>query len=141
MKTTTSLIYMADDDADDRYFIRQAIHATDPSVTIIEAEDGDHLLSLLDNWSQEPSPHPVHLILLDINMPKSNGLETLLVLKANPMLQYIPTVMFSTSAHPDQVATAYQSGINSYIQKPVSSLDMKPIAQALNVCFLNAGSI
>ncbi|WP_460972401.1 response regulator [Spirosoma migulaei] len=55
------------------------------------------------------------------------------------MLQHIPTVMFSTSACPCQVAAAYQSGINSYIQKPVSWLELQPIAQALKVCFLNAG--
>lgn len=136
---------MADDDrnggpTDGRYFIRQAIHATDPSVTIVEAEDGDHLLTLLNNWSQELTPQPVHLILLDMNMPKSNGLETLLALKANPVLQYIPTVLFSTSAHPTQIAIAYQRGINSYIQKPSSYADLKPIAQALQICFLNAGT-
>ncbi|WP_460972404.1 hypothetical protein [Spirosoma migulaei] len=63
MKTATSIVYIADDDADDRYFLRQAIQATDPSMMIVEAEDGDHLLKLLDGWIQGPEPHPVRLIL------------------------------------------------------------------------------
>lgn len=140
MKATASVIYMADDDPDDRFFIRQAIHNADPSVTIVEAEDGDQLLTLLDKLSQESTPHPVKLILLDMNMPRLNGLETLQILKANPAFQHIPTVMFSTSAHPAQVSVAYQKGINSYIQKPVSCLDLTPIAQALKVCFLTTSS-
>ncbi len=70
-------------------------------------------------------------------MPRVNGLETLLMLKANPALRHIPTVMISTAAEPGQVATAYQSGISSYIQKPTSTLELSQIAQALKVCFLD----
>lgn len=138
MNTFKSVIYMADDDADDRYFIRKALQTTNPAVTIIEAEDGSDLLMMLNIWSREPIPQPVSLILLDMNMPKSNGLETLLALKANPALRHIPTVMISTSAQPDQVVAAYRHGINSYIQKPTSSFDMNQIAQALRVCFLDS---
>lgn len=129
---------MADDDADDRYFMRQALCTTDPSVTVIEAEDGQSLLTLLQNRMQTSDSPPVNLILLDMNMPRSNGLDTLIALKANPALRHIPTVLISTSAQPDQVASAYQNGINSYIQKPASSFDMTSVAQALKVCFLDA---
>jgi CheY-like chemotaxis protein len=138
MNLSKSVVYMADDDADDRYFIHQALQAADPSVTIIEAEDGEGLLTLLQNRTHESASAPVNLILLDMNMPRSNGLETLKALKANPALRHIPTVMISTSALPGQVAAAYQNGISSYIQKPVSSFDRMTIAQALKVCFLDA---
>lgn len=129
---------MADDDADDRYFIHQALQEADPSVTIIEAEDGQCLLNLLQNGTHELASQPINLILLDMNMPRCNGLETLIALKANPALRHIPTVMISTSAQPDQVATAYQNGINSYIKKPMSTLDLTNIAKALKICFLDA---
>lgn len=75
-----------------------------------------------------------------MNMPRSNGLDTLIALKANPALRHIPTVLISTSAQPDQVISAYQNGINSYIQKPASSFDMTSVAQALKVCFLDAAT-
>ena len=137
MNNSKPVVYMADDDADDRYFIRQALQAADPAVTIVEAEDGGDLLTLLQSWTQEKRPQPVNLILLDMNMPRSNGLETLMLLKANPALRHIPTVIISTSAQPEQVVTAYQHGLNSYIRKPHSSFDLTQIAQALKVCFLD----
>ncbi|MBC7568916.1 MAG: response regulator [Spirosoma sp.] len=137
MNLSKSVVYMADDDADDRYFMCHALRTSDPSVTIVEAEDGQSLLTLLQNRMQTSDSPPVNLILLDMNMPRSNGLDTLIALKANPALRHIPTVLISTSAQPDQVISAYQNGINSYIQKPASSFDMTSVAQALKVCFLD----
>ncbi|WP_020604884.1 response regulator [Spirosoma spitsbergense] len=138
MNPAKKVIYMADDDPDDRYFMRKSFEELDSSVTFVEANDGGGLLDLLETWSQEPAHQSVHLILLDMNMPRSNGMETLKALKANPALRHIPTVMISTSSQPDLVAAAYQNGINSYIQKPMSSFNLMDIAQALKVCFLDA---
>ncbi|QHV98686.1 response regulator [Spirosoma endbachense] len=138
MNLAKTVIYVVDDDADDRYFLRKSFQESDPSVTIVEAEDGGHLLAMLDTWSQGVTPPPVHLILLDMNMPKVNGLEALTAIKANPILRHIPTVMISTSAEPAQVAQAYENGINSYIQKPSSSFNLDLIVQAIKVCFLDA---
>lgn len=138
MNAPKKVVYMADDDDDDRYFMRRSFLEVDPSVTIVEAQDGSALLALLDTWSQESLSPPVHLILLDMNMPRMNGLETLTAIKAHPSLRHIPTVMMSTSAEPDQVATAYQSGVNGYIKKSACSSTRICIAQALSVCYLNA---
>lgn len=138
MTASKSIVYMADADADDRYFIHQALLTADPSVTFIEADDGQGLLDLLHNCTHESASQPVNLILLDMNMPRCNGLETLIALKADPALRYIPTVMISTSDQPELVAAAYQNGINSYIKKPVSYFDLANIAQALKICFLDA---
>lgn len=138
MNYAKTVIYMADDDADDRYFMRKSFEELDPSVTFVEANDGGSLLNLLETWSHQATPQPVHLILLDMNMPKVNGLETLLAIKANPMLRHIPAVMISTSAEPKQVATAYQNGVNGYIQKPASYTQIDQIVQALSLCFLDA---
>ncbi len=138
MNLSKSVIYMADDDADDRHFIRTAFQTVDPSVTIVEAEDGGDLLTMLNEWTQSPVSLPVHLILLDMNMPRFNGMETLLALKANPMLRHIPAVMISTSAEPTLVMAAYENGINGYIKKPASFQELGQIAQALKICFLDA---
>lgn len=129
---------MADDDADDRYLIRQALLEADPSVIFVEADDGQGLLNLLHNYTYGSTAQTVSLILLDMNMPRCNGLETLIALKADSALRHIPTVMISTSVQPDQVAAAYLNGVSSYIKKPISFLDMTSIAQALKICFLDA---
>ena len=138
MSSSKAVVYLADDDEDDRYFLRKALEDNDPSVTIVEAENGEDLLAMLDSWSQELASPPVHLILLDMNMPHVNGLEALAVIKANPLLRHIPTVMISTSADPNQVATAYRNGLNSYIQKPASYAYVGQIVRAMKVCFLDA---
>ncbi|GAB2553542.1 response regulator [Spirosoma areae] len=140
MNYAKTVIYMADDDADDRYFMRQSLQEVYPSVTIVEAEDGSDLLTMLDIWSQEPAPQPVHLILLDVNMPKMNGLETLSAIKTNPLLRHIPAVMFSTSAEPAQMATAYQNGASKYLKKPASYADLVQVAQSISGCLLGVAA-
>lgn len=140
MDSSELVIYMADDDDDDRYFMRQSLQKVYPSVTIVEAEDGSELINLLDTWSQEPAPQPVHLILLDMNMPRMNGLEALKTIKANPLLRHIPTVILSTSAEPTQMATAYQNGASRYIKKPASYSQLDQIVQAVGVDYLKAAA-
>ncbi|MBD2753945.1 response regulator [Spirosoma validum] len=135
MNKTNTVIYMADDDADDRHFMRLSLQHVYPSVTIVEAMDGAELLTLLDNWSQTPKAQPIQVILLDMNMPKLNGLETLAALKANPLLRHIPAVILSTDAQPAQIATAYQTGASQYLEKPVSYSGLDQIAQTIRSCF------
>ena len=59
------------------------------------------------------------LVLMDINMPRKNGLETLAEMKADPRLASTPVVIFSTSRDDDDVRRAYQLGASSYVVKPV----------------------
>lgn len=81
------------------------------------ARDGEEALALIPRW-EGGEPKPV-VILLDINMPKVNGLEVLQALKAHPALRVIPVVMLTTSSANRDVQAAYQYGANSYIVKPV----------------------
>lgn len=140
MNSSKSVVYISNNDADDRYSIHQALQAADPSVTFVEAKDGRSLLNILQNCMHRLGPNVGNLILLDMNMPRFNGLETLLAIKANPALRHIPTVLISTSTQPDQVAVAYPNGISSYIKKPITFLDLTNIAQALKICFLDAAT-
>ncbi|MEO6685923.1 MAG: response regulator, partial [Dyadobacter sp.] len=72
-------IYLADDDPDDRYLICDAIKQLDPEIKIIEAENGsDLLLSIHEKQLISPV-----LIVLDMNMPRMNGLETLMAIRSN----------------------------------------------------------
>ncbi|MCW6037837.1 response regulator [Spirulina subsalsa FACHB-351] len=63
-------------------------------------------------------PQP-DLILLDLNMPAMNGIETLMWLKQNPKFSKIPVVIFSSSDHPDDIKQCYELGANCYIRKPL----------------------
>ncbi len=136
-KVSKLLVMLVDDDEDDRFFIREALEKTIPNIRVVEAEDGQSLLTLLHDSDQQQADQAVSIILLDMNMPRLNGLETVSAIRANPFVAHIPAVMISTTAQPELVATAYAKGINSFIKKPSSYADFNRIAEAIQVCFLD----
>jgi CheY-like chemotaxis protein len=81
------------------------------------ARDGEEALAYLPRW-QAGEPLPV-VVLLDINLPKINGLEVLRQYKVSPEIQKIPVIVLTTSAEDRDIETAYSLGANSYIVKPV----------------------
>ncbi|GAB3174000.1 response regulator [Telluribacter humicola] len=126
-------VYLVDDDQDDRYLIRQAIQQTGVQVEVIEAENGLELLHLI----QQNDTLSAALILLDMNMPKMNGLETTLALKADATTLDIPVVMISTSSNKSLIESAYQAGINSFITKPSSFQEFSELGDQLAARFLS----
>jgi CheY-like chemotaxis protein len=109
-------IYLADDDADDRYLICEAIKQVDSRIDVVESENGSDLLICIQ---KENLPLPT-LIVLDMNMPKMNGLETLRAIRSNPLHAHIPTVMISTSSDAKLIESAHYEGIDGFITKPNS---------------------
>ena len=81
------------------------------------ARDGEEALNLLEEWGVE-DPQPI-VILLDLKLPKVDGLEVLHYLKTSSQFQAIPVVILTTSAEDSDIQIAYQEGANSYIVKPV----------------------
>ena len=88
---------------------------------IVRAKDGvdalDYILSR-GSYAGQTSPHLL-LILLDINMPRMDGVETLRQLKSNEALKNIPVIMLTTTDDPREVERCYELGCNIYITKPV----------------------
>lgn len=95
------------------------------------ARDGEEAMRLIDSWEQGEDP-PV-LILLDLKLPRVDGLEVLARLKQHPELCVIPVVMLTTSAETRDVETAYKLGVNSYIVKPVSFEKFMEVAEKIEV--------
>ncbi len=89
---------------------------------VVECEDGEEALDYLfrrDKYlAPESSPRP-GVILLDLNMPGTNGYEVLAVLKADPELRKIPVIVLTTSSDSRDIDRCYDAGANSYVQKPV----------------------
>jgi CheY-like chemotaxis protein len=81
------------------------------------ARDGEEALAFLGRW-EAGEALPV-VILLDINLPKINGLEILHQYKTHPLSQKVPVVILTTSIEDRDIQTAYEQGANSYIVKPV----------------------
>ncbi|HWR78089.1 MAG TPA: response regulator [Thiobacillus sp.] len=101
------------------------------------ARDGAEALSWIPRWeSGEPWPA---LILLDLKLPKVNGLEVLRQLKAHPILRAVPVVVLTTSSEDVDMQRAYQLGANSYIVKPVDFDKFMEMAAQVELywCVLN----
>jgi len=84
---------------------------------ILIARDGEEALEFITKW-ENGEPVPV-VILLDLKLPKVNGLEVLKAIKIHPVYKTIPVVILTTSAESSDVKSAYVLGANSYILKPV----------------------
>lgn len=101
------------------------------------ARDGEEALAFMDRWAAgEPLPA---VILLDINLPKINGLEVLRALKAHAQFRRIPVVILTSSREDRDLKEAYDLGVNSYIEKPVSFSKFMEVADQIELywCVLN----
>jgi len=110
------IVYLVDDDEDDRFIIKEAIKSVDAGVIVIEAING---ADLLKNLTSNDHPKP-GLIVMDMNMPVMNGLETLEAIRANPQTAHFPTIMVSTASDPFLQSNAAKSGVSHFYAKPSS---------------------
>ena len=116
-------ILMADDDADDRMFAKDALKEARLANDIHFVEDGEELMDYLRHRGKyaelNGSPKP-GLILLDLNMPRKDGREALKEIKEDEELKRIPVVVLTTSKAQEDIYRTYDLGVSSYITKPVS---------------------
>jgi CheY-like chemotaxis protein len=127
-------ILVIDDDSEDMVIIREAMEMISADNVMLFAEDGEQALQLLD--TRFVSDHNVPcLIVLDLNMPKMNGTQTLETLKADNRFRDIPVIIYSTSINPFEQAKCVNLGAHSYITKPVSLKESLETAQVfLDFC-------
>jgi len=110
---------VVDDDPDDLMLIGRALAKTRIGSKVVEFGDGSELLDYLRSDHGRGPGRPV-LIMLDLNMPKVDGRETLKQIKADPTLSEIPVVVFTTSSHEKDITESYRLGASSFITKPFS---------------------
>jgi CheY-like chemotaxis protein len=127
-------ILIADDDAEDRMMIKDALEENRLANDLRFVEDGEDLMDYLTSQGKyrgtESSPKP-GLILLDLNMPKKDGREALKEIKNNPELRGIPIVVLTTSKTEEDVYRTYDLGVNSFITKPVTFESLVSITKDL----------
>ena len=95
------------------------------------ARDGEEALAWIARW-EAGAPWPA-VILLDLKLPKVDGLDVLRALKQHPTLRVIPIVVLTTSAESSDVQAAYQLGVNSYIVKPVEFEKFMEVSEQIDL--------
>lgn len=111
-------ILLIEDDSIEVMKFNRVVQAHALSHKVTEANNGEEALEILNSKQLVPD-----LIVLDLNMPKINGIEFLSVLKNNEVLKYIPAVMLTTSNNYKDVKECFSIGIAGYILKPLKYED------------------
>jgi CheY-like chemotaxis protein len=98
------------------------------------ARDGEEALACIERW--EAGELAPLVILLDLKLPKVDGLEVLRRLKSHEMFKTIPVVVLTSSQEDRDVETAYRLGVNSYIVKPVDFDKFIQVAAEIEIYWL-----
>ena len=111
-------ILLIEDDKIEVMKLNRTISTLKVDHTIIESKNGEEALEILNKKNGLPD-----IILLDLNMPKINGIDFLRILKNDDVLRYIPTIVLTTSNNYKDVMECYKIGIAGYILKPLKYED------------------
>lgn len=107
-------ILLIEDDAIEVMKFNRVLRSMNLNHKVIEAGNGEEALHILKDKNIVPD-----IIVLDLNMPKINGIEFLGILKADEVLKYIPAIILSTSNNHKDVMECYRIGIAGYLIKPL----------------------
>ncbi len=136
-KVSPPPILLVEDNPMDLDLTLRAFNKKNFSNQVHIARDGEEARAFIPRWEAgEPLPA---VILLDINLPKVNGLEVLRQLKTHERFRRIPVVVLTSSKEDKDLKTAYDLGVNSYIEKPVSFNKFMEVAEQIELywCVLN----
>jgi CheY-like chemotaxis protein len=114
-------LLLVEDDPQDAELTLMALAEQALAVKIVVVRDGAEALDYLlrrGHFKSRVDGNPI-VILLDLKMPKVNGLEVLKIVKADPLLKMIPVVVLSSSREPRDLVECYLYGVNAYVVKPV----------------------
>lgn len=113
LSAAPSSVWVVDDDEDDRLFIRSAFEDMESPIRVLTLSDGDQLLPQLNQADTLPQ-----LILLDINMVRQDGFETLAQLRRTPSFANLPVVMMTTSSDEGDQKRSLALGASQCLTKP-----------------------
>jgi two-component system, response regulator len=140
MNTNSGLeILLVEDNPDDLELTLHALRSDKVANTIEVARDGEEALDYFHRrgrFAGRPEGVQPSLVLLDLKLPKVDGLEVLKVIKKDPQTSFIPVVVLTSSKEEKDMVMSYQLGVNSYIQKPVDFIQFRETVKQLGLYWL-----
>lgn len=132
MTDTTKLILLVEDDPDHEALTIRALKKSNMLNEVIVARDGEEAVQLLCG----PNAIKPQVILLDLKLPKLDGLEVLKQIRDCDKTRTLPVVVLTSSDEERDVVRSYQLGVNSYIRKPVNFTDFAEATRQLGMYWL-----
>ena len=129
---TGSLIALIEDNADDEALTMRALKKHGVANDIVVLRDGVEALAFLLS-AEQALPD---LVLLDLNLPRVNGLEVLQKLRAERRTELLPVVILTSSSEERDLIAGYKLGANSYVRKPVDFVQFSEAVQQLGLYWL-----
>jgi CheY-like chemotaxis protein len=131
---SSRLLIIEDSDEDFEALSRIISLVSTLELKIDRCIDGDNALDFLHRDGEYQDSQDIFypdLIILDLNLPGTDGREVLTTIKQSAALKKIPVVVFSTSSNPKDIEACYQSGANSYLLKPMNINELKESVRML----------
>jgi DNA-binding response OmpR family regulator len=138
MRELTEILLVEDDPRDAKQIVRE-LNVASPKHVINVVRDGEEALDFLFNrgaFAGRSAVAPPGLVLLDLNLPKVNGLEVLKEVRASDRTRAIPVIILTSSREDRDLLDSYRIGINSYIQKPLGFEEFRDTIRALGLYWL-----
>ncbi len=118
MNIVSCHILLVEDNVLDSDLIKRALQKVEANIHLEIASDREEAIQYLNKW-EKGTPMPI-LILLDLKLPKINGLDILKQLKTHPKYKFLPVVVLTSSNEMFDIKQAYELGANSYILKAIN---------------------
>ena len=133
------IILLVEDNPDDRDLTLRALRKNDIANEVVVVEDGvealDYLLATGAYTKRDKLILP-QLILLDLKLPRLDGIEVLKQIRAHPHTRRLPVVVLTTSAEQADIVASYDHGVSSYIRKPVDFSEFQEAVRQLGIYWL-----
>jgi CheY-like chemotaxis protein len=132
-------ILLVEHDQDDTDLALHALRREKLANNIVVVRDGEEALDFLfcrGGFAKRSFEHPPKLVLLDLKLPKVDGMEVLKQIKSDPRTKTIPVVVMTCSKEERDLVAGYHLGANSYIQKPVDFEQFREMVKTVGLYWL-----
>src|ERR1041385_905950 len=126
-------VLYVEDSEDDVFLMKYAFERAEVANPIEVVRDGQEAIDFLSQFLKEGEQRRrLHLVLLDLKLPKKTGLEVLQWMRQQPSLKKLPTLVFSSSNQKADVERAYEYGANAFLVKPSDPQTLQDMVKAIN---------
>lgn len=132
---TNGYVLLVEDNADDELLTIRSLRKSGLANEIVVARDGAEALEAIFQRADTGAALPT-MTLLDLKLPKVDGLEVLRRVRADPRTRTMPVIVLTTSREEEDVSASYQLGVNAYVRKPVAGGDFSDAVRTLGLFWL-----